>query len=278
MYLSNRKYSKFWGERNWASARRFLCLFATLIVVTCPLESWSQSKFFTTSNRGGVAGAKQNAQIQQLYFKSSAQESSITFNANSVNDVSGTISNSIQCGNAGRMFAPDHALSVDSCISSVTANADGTVTFSGGIVIGSAGLCDPSVEGALRYNGTDKVLEFCDGADWSGFGSGGAAPLYSGVHNSDDCTVQGGNVYTVSGGDQICQISASSCPAGWTQLSSWSETTSKYCAGTGSCPPTNCTTGSHLWADTCREACNYYSAGCYAWGTCQANITKIGCY
>jgi len=42
---------------------------------------------------------------------------------------------------------------------------------------GNSGLdCDENSEGALRYNPNDKVMEYCDGTEWKGFG-GTAGPI-----------------------------------------------------------------------------------------------------
>ena len=193
MYLITGKYSKFWIGPDWRSPRfviRALLLFAAC---SLPLEVWSQSRFYTTPTRTGASGAKQVAQIKQLYAEneerlseSVAQDASITINAGAIDSVSTTVFDSSQCGNAGQIFGPGHALSVDNCISSFTANADGTITFSSGAIFGNTSLCDASVEGALRYSSVVKRFEFCDGSSWQGMGTGTACDFnFPDIANAD---------------------------------------------------------------------------------------------
>lgn len=61
------------------------CLLIVIAALTMPGDAAAQSRYYTTSSRGGVASAKQSAQIQQLYVENenratenAAQDASIT--------------------------------------------------------------------------------------------------------------------------------------------------------------------------------------------------------
>lgn len=135
--------------------------------------------------------------------------------------------------------------------------------------------------------------------------------LINGVHVKSQCIASSG-IIVGSGSNKFCRFLQSSCPSGWTQYNSWSETvqgSSNYISeyDGGGCPidetsckirTDTCTTGSHIWADTARETktCNGADAigsmffkqqsvckGGYICGgktdtTVYATITQIGCY
>jgi hypothetical protein len=132
---------------------------------------------------------------------------------------------------------------------------------------------------------------------------------------SSDCTSAGGTV-VLDGSIKFCKFDSSSCPANWFQYNNWSGTQAKTCTGTNdtTCTlATNCTTGSHVFANTALETCSYKDAKRYTgvipntccdwvyddWGTwyqqcyncstyydycstisktCSANVAAIGCY
>lgn len=55
---------------------------------------------------------------------------------------------------------------------SLSATAQVSADFSGGsVIIGtSTDTCNGTTEGALRYNTTSNVMEFCDGTTWREWG------------------------------------------------------------------------------------------------------------
>ena len=106
-------------------------------------------------------------------------------------------------------------------------------------------------------------------------GGGGAPadlPLANGVHLSSDCESQLGGtalgeVFDTGDGVLACQFPASSCPGGWTQYESWSQTTSSSCTGgynDYACITTrgSCSTGGHEWSNVAQESC-YAGNSCH---------------
>jgi len=80
----------------------------------------------------------------------------------------------------GNVSAPIHVGAVDQI-------KDGGLGVNSLAVFGNAGVtgyvqmgettvvCDATVEGAQRYNSTDKYMEYCNGSSWTSFGSAGAS-------------------------------------------------------------------------------------------------------
>src|SRR3989344_6286826 len=54
--------------------------------------------------------------------------------------------------------------------------------------------------------------------------------LINNIHTATDCANSGGSVIS-SGSNDFCRFNNNSCPGGWTQYNSWSETISNSCAG-----------------------------------------------
>lgn len=95
----------------------------------------------------------------------------------------------------------------------------------------------------------------CD-TDYSSYLSG---DLFDGWKSSSDCISAGGTVVS-DGSTKFCKFNASSCPSSWLQYNNWSETQAKTCTGTNDATctrATNCTTGSHAFANTAVETCGY---------------------
>lgn len=79
----------------------------------------------------------------------------------------------------------------------MTLRTDGILTTDKAIIIGTTVTCDGTTEGALRYNSTDKKIEFCNGIIWTTFVQTQGAPaptapagsgyfvLSSTAHNGD---------------------------------------------------------------------------------------------
>lgn len=186
------------------------------------MEVYGQDKWFITPNRGGVEGARAQAQLTALTHATGSHQASITV--------------AEACGNAGRLHGPAHpATDADGCVAGFQVHEDmvrieaghvvsghpngaivlnsapgddgnihfrhlvsadsvsgyselmtilangqvgiGTVTpgakldVSGAIKVGaSPEPCDAQREGAIRYNGSSKVIEFCNGTAWGEIG------------------------------------------------------------------------------------------------------------
>lgn len=96
--------------------------------------------------------------------------------------------------------------------------------------------------------------------------------LINNNHTEADCTNSGGGVVDDGGGNKMCKFNGGSCPGGWTQNGSWSETANKYCKG-GSIDlvclsGADCNTGSHGFSNTGRESCRYYDYSLFVPATC----------
>lgn len=96
----------------------------------------------------------------------------------------------------------------------------------------------------------------------------GECYLVNNNHTEADCTNLGGSVVDIGGGNKICKLSGGSCPGGWTQYNSWSETANKYCTGRSihfMCKSdASCNTGSHGFSNTSQEICKYYNYSFYS--------------
>lgn len=108
-----------------------------------------------------------------------------------------------------------------------------------------------------------------------------------------DCVSDGGTPVLESGSqiNKICRFNGSSCPAGWVNYGNWSTTSENSCSGRQCIvltDGTECSTGSHAWADTPAELCNYDIAetdpsGSFTCFTsysavCNSTIVQVGCY
>jgi hypothetical protein len=114
-------------------------------------------------------------------------------------------------------------------------------------------------------------------------------PLINSKHSESDCTSAGGSVYT-SGSTKMCKFTASSCPANWNKLNSWSKTSATFCSPSAdpecSIEGDSCNTLSHTFSNNVQESCEYTSSE-YFWRidsctelpqTCVSTITEVGCY
>ncbi len=141
--------------------------------------------------------------------------------------------------------------------------------------------------------------------DQASGGSGGSAcndtaTILAGgsSHTVGDCLSAGGAAVDIGGGDCLCKFETSpsqgdgyngSCPTGWSQHLSWSQTTGNNCSDTGGecATGSSCYSGQHVFDNQSVEFC-YYSSG-YRFGgddsgwcesdsvKCYATITHIGC-
>lgn len=144
-------------------------------------EAIAQQKFFVTPSRGGAAGAKQVAQIRDLYTEDEAlrnenasQEVSITTNATNIAAVSATTNDMSVCGNTGKIYGNSHTnADAQGCVQGFEVTADG------GVKVGFPVTCDTTAEGTLRYNQPEKVFEFCDGSAWQGLAAAGGGCDYN---------------------------------------------------------------------------------------------------
>jgi hypothetical protein len=114
-------------------------------------------------------------------------------------------------------------------------------------------------------------------------------------HSMLDCISEGGMVYPVNEDGNsylICKFQGSSCPAGWTQFESWSETRAEVCGeyqestgGSFGRPECNtCNTGRHSFSNNSNiESCfgqkpqGKYGMWCES-VRCYATVTAVGCY
>jgi hypothetical protein len=103
-------------------------------------------------------------------------------------------------------------------------------------------------------------------------------------HTEAQCTGLSGSVVSDPKGKKFCKFSLDTCPVGWAQYNSWSETTAKTCEGRCG---RNCKTKNHNFANIAQEKCTYTlrTPDGSSWGfercmisTCTAPISKIGCY
>ncbi|MBI1363918.1 MAG: hypothetical protein GC134_08020 [Proteobacteria bacterium] len=165
-------------------------LFLVFIVWACfmlySLDAYGQSKFFSTPNRGGADGAKSQAILQMLMNENAIRKGETTANAASVTTLGAATDASItalkaatdaslttigNCGTQGMMFGPGHAhADGNDCIQSFQVVSDGNVLFQAGAKFGTSTLCDPTTAGTIRYNGTAKRMEFCNGDVWGMLG------------------------------------------------------------------------------------------------------------
>ena len=103
------------------------------------LEAYAQQKFFTTSNRGGAAGAKQNAQITGLQQKDEAM---------------------FDCTQAGMLYAPGHAQADgNGCLPVLTIDAGGDATFTNGLSVGGVATLSgaTTINNSLDVTGTSTL-------------------------------------------------------------------------------------------------------------------------
>ena len=162
--------------------------------------------------------------------------------------------------------------------------------FTGEVQIGNSGAaCTSGLAGGMRYNSTDKTMEYCNGMDWTALGSSGGGGstviIINGDHSGQECIDAGGTPTPIGDGDYVCKFdSNSSCPVGWTQYQNWSTTQSRHCTymcdynGYLSNPvDVGCSSGGHsTFANTAREYCNFDCSG--NGGQCFANVLAVGCY
>ncbi len=80
----------------------------------------------------------------------------------------------------------------------------------GAVRIGvSTTTCDAAAEGAIRFNTTDNVMEFCDGASWTELASSAcdnvpAVPVFADQTNVTVSTLTSSNIAAVTGMDVAC--------------------------------------------------------------------------
>ncbi len=177
-------------------------------------------------------------------------------------------------------------------------------------VAGSIGLsdyavpCVAGIAGAVRYNSTDKAVQFCDGVSWANLAGGGGytGPLVSGGKTGAQCASAGGVAVPIGAGGTapyVCKFTMSSCLSGWSPYNNWSTTGNNTCIGyhaapeggtldpsqcsnpayhLWSCLPaggTNCSTGFHTFSNVAVESCSYtvrVGGACNALGTGQCDF------
>ena len=103
-------------------------------------------------------------------------------------------------------------------LSAISATAQMDAMFSGGAVrVGAtATTCDANASGAIRYNATDKTIEYCNETEWTAFGSSsGSCGSSSDPYGSFDVTttIQNASLTTV-GGDTAISTSTKKYGAG----------------------------------------------------------------
>jgi len=76
---------------------------------------------------------------------------------------------------------------VDGDVKRFSIDKNGFVEITRSIKLGADDSeCESSKEGALRYNPTDKIMEFCDGTEWKGLGGGGVTEVEADVTINED--------------------------------------------------------------------------------------------
>lgn len=152
--------------------------------------SLAQSKFFSTPNRGGVEGAKQNVILTILQNEQQRMNN---------------------CTVSGMIFAPTHAnADAGGCLPIFTIDPDFT-SIAGGLAIdgavkigGSAETCDGSMEGTIHYNTTSQQMEFCNGTSWVSMVGGGGG-------TTTTCSVVATNsVYSPTGAGEMVYLGSMS--------------------------------------------------------------------
>lgn len=170
-------------------------------------------------------------------------------------------------------------------------DVNGDISVRGYAKLGtSAEACTTSTEGAIRYNGTDKQVELCNGDDWQVLGAGGSGgytgSLVNGTHTGADCTGAGGETVEIGGGSYLCRFAGTSCAPGWAKYQNWTTATSAtyphpVCSGSRTC-------SGHTWANqspNCTVVRDNYAAGINSSCGCQcendgwsATVIQVGCY
>jgi cytoskeletal protein CcmA (bactofilin family) len=108
---------------------RVICILAVAAFLA-PAAAFSQSKFFSSSSRGGAEGAKQNAQVTTLQGENERMNT---------------------CTALGRVYAPTHPnRDANDCIPHLTLNpTTGAATFTNGVTVNSGGT---TVTGNSTFN------------------------------------------------------------------------------------------------------------------------------
>lgn len=181
-------------------------LFSALLLVSSPV--WAQSKFFSTPNRGGVEGAKQNVMLTML--QNEQQRMNACTAAGLIYAPTNINANTDGCTSAAgqREFSGDVTVGGSSTVSGSLAvggelSVSGPVTLPTGVGIGSgpattaldvagairvAGeteVCNADRAGAIRYNASIQSMEFCNGTAWGGMGGSGSIAVLTGLKTSD---------------------------------------------------------------------------------------------
>lgn len=161
----------------------------------------------------------------------------------------------------------------------------------GNIGIGTAGPTEKlDVTGKIRSSNGGFV--FPDGTVQTSAAPAGGL-LMRAIHTFKDCISQGGQVFFIDEGKNICRFPA--LPSGWTQYpQNWTTTQNVVCNDTQDAPEgwegaptrTPCNTGSHAFADLPTESCVATSTGTQCWYTgflgtnkvCGSATTSTTCY
>ncbi len=104
---------------------------------------------------------------------------------------------------------------------------------------------------------------------------------------ADACIAAGGDVYALSlhqrenGVNEICRMSGTRCPAGWSQFRNWSAARDRNCSTNNYCRNNNCQARGHSFSDSTRRSCTYeqgsaHSSRCST-QTCRSDIYEVGC-
>ena len=162
----------------------------TWVLVTAPVSSLAQNKFFATPNRG-IEGAKGNAQIKMLLDENlersnetasiaasvTEQAAEIASNTMAIANHAVELSRMEECGDSGRLYGPGHPNSdPEGCINSLQIDEtiitfDALLDAATGIKIGFTDTCNNSFRGVLSYEEPNSILRICDGQEWQEVGS-----------------------------------------------------------------------------------------------------------
>ncbi|MFH1248107.1 MAG: hypothetical protein V1490_03035 [Candidatus Omnitrophota bacterium] len=114
----------------------------------------------------------------------------------------------------------DNNLIVEGSVGIGTASPQAKLDVDGGIKIGSDNICNINKEGTTRYNSTSKMIEVCDGTNWTSTVSSGTWCGLSMVCSGSLCGLWFNGLQPASA-DVLCQgyNPLDKCPPGYTQFS-----------------------------------------------------------
>lgn len=177
-------------------------------LVAFPNSLQAQNKFFATPNRGGVEGARGNAQIQMLLDQSTRMHA---------------------CTAQGHLYAPSNSASdANGCLAQITIDgsngnftAQGLGTFSGGLTVNGATTLNGAIlngGNTIRDSGGGWVRTYGETGWYSQTHGGGFhmtdstwVRVYGGkwLYSATGIRADGGGVRT----NQICDVNGGNCVA-----------------------------------------------------------------